>query len=92
MKKTTQRSTFVTTSSEIQSRLAGIVLESFGNPKLQSLIRDVLFDFVVIHHHREISGNERNKTHIIFNHGVAGIITINRVNPIEMLKTNPLKH
>ena len=60
--------------------MAGIGIESFGNPKFQNLIRDVLFDFVVIHHHGEVSRNERNKTHIFSGHGETGIAAVNLVN------------
>ena len=60
--------------------MAGIGIESFGNPKFQNLIRDVLFDFVVIYYHGEVSENERNKTHIFSCHGMAGIAAANRVD------------
>ena len=60
--------------------MAGIGIENFGNPKFQNIIRDVLFDFVVIYHHGEISGNERNKTHTFSGHGLAEIAAANRVD------------
>ena len=51
----------------------------FRNPKFQSLIREVWFVFIVIHHLGEIPGIERNKTHSFSSQGVVGIEKSSRV-------------
>ena len=79
MKMTTQGSTFVTTSRSDSKYIGRNRAQKFRNPKFQNLIREVWVVFIVIHHHGEISGIERNKTHIFSGHGVAGIKEFSRV-------------
>ena len=79
MKMTTQGSIFATTSRSDSKYIGRNWAQKFQNPKFQSLIREVWFVFIVIHHNGEVPGIERNRTHIFSGHGVAGIEKSSRV-------------
>ena len=79
MKMTTQGSIFVTTSRSDSKYIGRNQAQKFRNPKFQNLIREVWFVFIVIHHHGEVPGIERNKIHIFSGHGMAGIVRKNRI-------------
>ena len=74
---TTQGSTFVTTSRVDSKYIGRNRAWKLWNPKFQSLIREIWFDFIVIHHHGEVPGIETNKTHIFYGQGMAGIAAEN---------------
>jgi hypothetical protein len=63
--------------------LVGIWLEIFGSPKLQNLNRDVVVDVVVIHHRKEVVGEERKITQMVSGHGMAGIGVVDKVDPLQ---------
>ena len=90
---TTQGSTFVTTSRSDPKYIGRNRARKFQNPKFQSLIHEVWVVFIMIHHHGEVPGIERNKTHIFSCHGVARIEKFSRVflPPIRLI-FGPLMH
>lgn len=60
--------------------MAEIEFESFDSTKLQTLNCDIVVDFMVIHHHREVVEEDRKRTQMVSSHEMTGIGVADQVD------------